>query len=262
MSKVFELPEINPEITQAELCAFIRRKAEETSAESLVLGLSGGLDSAITAFLITQAECLIPIRLFWLPYRSSNPQNFADALLVAEILGLPLSTLEITPVVDSAISKWNVNTKVRIGNLAARARMMALFDASAAHNGVVVGTSNLSERCLGYGTLHGDLACAFNPIGRLFKTETRSLAAFIGVPDKILEKAPTADLWADQTDEKELGFSYAMADRILFLSVRMGMNRKEIASFGLESELVDRVLNRMNRFIFKSSPPEIGPQPV
>ena len=195
-------------------------------------------------------------------YRSSSPRSYTDALAVAAAVDAPLETLNITPVVDAAISNWEVTDKLRIGNLCARARMMALFDASSEHGGVVVGTSNLSERCLGYGTLHGDLACAFNPLGNLLKTELRQLAVHIGVPAGVIEKPPTADLWTDQTDEGELGFSYEMADRVLHLRVRAGLQESEIARIVGEPNTVKAILARVARFEFKSAPTPLGPPPA
>ena len=259
---MIELPSIDLQRTEAALISFIRDMARNTGAESLILGLSGGVDSSLVAYLTARVKLHIPLHLYWLPYRTSNPRSLADSTEVAKRLGLELHTREITEVVDSAISRWQVGDRIRIGNLAARARMMALFDASALHGGVVLGTSNLSERYLGYGTLHGDLACAFNPIGNLFKTEVRALSAGVGVPASIIEKPPTADLWMAQTDEGELGFAYADADRVLYLAKRKGLSRTEIASHGLSVELIDAILNRVAAFSYKSQPIAIGPPPI
>lgn len=259
---MFELPAIDLHLTSDAMCAFIRDMARKTGARSLVLGLSGGIDSAIVACMAASAKTMIPLHLYWLPYKTSSPQSLADARAVADMLEIELKTRDISAVVDGAIGEWEVDGKVRIGNFAARARMMALFDASAMHEGVVLGTSNLSERYLGYGTLHGDLACAFNPIGNLLKTEVRALAGCFGVPRSIIEKPPTADLWAAQTDEGELGFSYADADRVLFLAKRMGLGKTEVEGYGLSRELVNAVLDRVSAYAYKSQPVALGPLPI
>ncbi len=259
---MFELPRTNAELTLSALKSFVRRKTRETGARALVLGLSGGLDSAFTAHLLVQSEPGAPVRVFWLPYRTSDPRSERDARAVAESLGLELGVMPVTGVVDAARADWGVEERVRVGNLAARARMMALFDASARLGGVVVGTSNLSERYLGYGTLHGDMAAAFNPIGNLFKTQVRELAPHLGVPEEIIFKTPTADLWEDQTDERELGFSYEDADRVLFMYGRMGLAEEEIIAAGLPAGLVRAVLERVRKFEFKGRPVAQGPPAV
>ncbi|MFA4985839.1 MAG: NAD+ synthase [Candidatus Brocadiia bacterium] len=258
---MFEIPRPNVDLTIAALKSFVRSEHAATGAASLVLGLSGGIDSAVVALLAANAASGTPLHLFWLPYKTSDPRSYEDAAKVAALLGIELKERPITEVVDAAISQWKIVDKLRIGNLAARARMMALFDASAEYGGVVLGTSNLSERLLGYGTLHGDLACAFNPLGNILKTELRAIAPTLGVPESIIEKAPTADLWAGQTDEGELGFTYADADRVLYLRFRIGLSRGEISAIGLDRVLIDKVLDRVERSAFKSRPIPLGPAP-
>lgn len=256
------MPAINSKLTARALRRFVEVQSNQTGAKCLVLGLSGGLDSATMATLIATSEVDIPLRLYWLPYHTSEPENFEDAKMLAAHLECELQIIDIADVVDAARKIWLVNDNVRVGNLAARARMMALFDASAEHGGVVVGTSNLSEVCLGYGTLHGDMACAFNPLGRLFKTELRQVGPELGIPEKFLKKVPTADLWKGQTDELELGFSYEDADKVLYLYVRVGLNRKQIAEEVGDRALVDKVLDRTEKYKFKSQIAPVGPSPV
>ncbi len=261
--KLFELPDINCNLTQSALCAFVRKMTDSTGARSLVLGLSGGIDSAVVAFLLKKSGVKVPLKLYWLPYRSSDERSYQDACATAKALDENIVVRDISQVVDGALDSWTVKEKIRIGNIAARARMIALFDASAEHQGVVVGTSNLSERSLGYGTLHGDLACAFNPVANLFKTELRQLARHLGVPRSVIEKPPTADLWQGQTDESELGFTYANADRVLYLYGRCGLNRSEIVEQGgLEATLVNAVLKRAEAFEYKGRPISLGPPPL
>ncbi|GAB4158752.1 MAG: NAD+ synthase [Planctomycetota bacterium] len=258
---MFQLPIPDLNALETALTKFIQEQVRNIAPRCLVLGISGGIDSAVVALLLHRSGLTIPTRLYWLPYRTSDPRSHEDAFLVAGQIGVKIETLDIAPVVDAAIAHWKVEDKVRVGNLCARARMMALFDASAKHGGVVVGTSNLSERYLGYGTLHGDLACAFNPIANLLKTEVRALARSIGVPESIISKPPTADLWADQTDEGELGFTYETADKILYLAFRKGMASSRISEAGIDADTVSAVLGRVERYRFKSAAVPLGPPP-
>ena len=260
--KMFSIPKIDDGKTKKSLTSFIKFQATTSGAKSLILGLSGGLDSACVAFLVRESNCEIPLKLHWLPYKSSSPESLEDAQKVAKALELPLQTIDITNTVDASIESWGVDSKLRIGNLAARARMMALFDSSSKHSGVILGTSNLSERLLGYGTLHGDLACAFNPIANLFKTEIIQISKHLGIPESVISKRPTADLWKDQTDEAELGFSYQDADRVLFLTFRLGLTKDEVEDYGIPPELTDKILSRVNQNSFKSKPIPLGPVPV
>ena len=196
---------------------FIREYLREAGFSKLVLGLSGGLDSSVCAALAVQAIGSENVQALMLPYRSSSPQSLDDARLLAEKLELEYRIIPITPLVDAYFTAEEPDAgKLRKGNLMARIRMCLLFDQAAARQALVLGTSNRTELMVGYSTQYGDSACALEPIGHLYKTEVRALAQLLGIPQQIIAKAPTADLWQGQSDESELGMPYAELDEILW----------------------------------------------
>ncbi len=253
------VPELNWEEVAEHICSFIAEQLERAGRSGLVFGLSGGLDSATSAFLGVRAlgrERMIP---FILPYRTSSPESLEDARLVCERLGLVPNSVDISPVVDAYFSLFPEADRRRRGNFMARVRMAVLYDQSEAHDALVMGTGNRTESLLGYTTLWGDMACAFTPLGGLYKTQVRRLAYHLGVPDKIIEKPPTADLWEGQTDEGEMGVSYRDADAILYRLVDLNMSEEQVVAQGFPSELVKKVRSMMERSTFKRSLP---PYPV
>src|SRR5512137_2312231 len=196
---------INTDLARTVLKTFLRDEIRKVGIEHAVIGLSGGIDSALSCYLAAMAlgpENVLAVRM---PYRTSSQDSLDHAQLVIDALGIHSETVEITDIVDPLIAHTPDMTNLRRGNLMARARMIVLFDRSAAHRGLVIGTSNKTELLLGYGTLFGDMASALNPIGDLYKTQVRELAQAIGVPQPIVDKAPSADLWIGQTDEAEMG---------------------------------------------------------
>ena len=244
------------------LCrSFIRAQFTSTGAERAVLGISGGIDSALVAHLLVEA--LGPERLIGvvMPYSTSASSSRADALQIVEKLGCAVEEVPITNAVDSMIHSLpdgGATTPIRRGNIAARARMTALYDRSALHHGLVAGTGNKTEYLIGYTTLHGDAACAFNPIGDLYKSQVRLLAAHLGVPEHIIAKAPSADLWPGQTDESEGGFDYPTLDRILLRLVDRRQSVAETAAEGFEIGLVERVRGMILASEFKRLLPPIA----
>ncbi len=216
------LPAIDPHLAVGVIVAFIRSQLEQAGFSRLVVGLSGGVDSATVAYLASRAvgpDNLLAIRM---PYRTSSEASETDALRVVEALGCRTERVDITPMVEpmlDLISGDQAALNVRRGNVMARQRMIVLYDRSAAFDGLVIGTSNKTEALLGYGTLHGDMAAALAPIGDLYKTQLRAVATELGVPREILDKPPSADLWPGQTDEGELGRTYDLLDRALFALV-------------------------------------------
>ena len=240
------------------LCEFIRREVERTGRRKLVVGLSGGIDSAVAAILAAQALGPDSVHCLLMPFRSSSPDSLADANAVVAQQGLPAETIDISPMVDAFTELSGEVNPVRLGNVMARARMTLLFDRSEEHGALVLGTSNKTELLLGYGTLHGDLASAINPLGDLYKTQVRALAEELDLPASIREKPPSADLWPDQSDEKELGFSYAEADRLLVLLVDRRVRREAAIERGFSPELVDRVTRLIVRSQFKRTQPVIA----
>ncbi len=260
------LPAIEPAQAVDVIIGFIRAQMEQTGFRRIVLGLSGGIDSATVAFLCARAvgpENLLAVRM---PYRTSSDASETDALRVVEMLGCRSARVDITPMAEPMLSlisdpeqpAGGDELNVRRGNVMARQRMIVIYDRSAAFDALVAGTSNKTEALLGYGTLHGDMAAAFAPIGDLYKTQLRSVAAELGVPREILDKPPSADLWPGQTDEAELGRSYLLLDRTLFALVDRRWTVDRCVAAGLERELVEWVALRVARMEFKRQQPPVA----
>jgi len=193
-----------------------------------------------------------------LPYKLSVKESKTDAETIANLLGIQIEVIEVTPMVDAFFEKFPDVSSERIANVIARQRMIVLYDISAREEGLVLGTSNKSELMLGYGTIFGDLASAINPVGDLYKTQMRQLAEFLEIPDSICSKSPTADLIAGQTDETDLGFTYDEVDRLLYLWVDKRCSESELEDFGFGSDFINDVITRVRRNHFKRVPPLIG----
>ncbi len=250
--------ELDPGWTTKILCNFVRTELHRTGLRDLVLGLSGGIDSAVAAYLAALAIEPARIHACLMPYKSSSEDSLSDARLVVEDLGIDAETVDITPIVDGFEKTTGEVDRLRLGNVMARARMTVLYDRSAAHRALVLGTSNKTELLLGYGTLHGDLASALNPIGDLYKTQVRALAGHLGVPESIRNKPPSADLWPDQNDEEDLGFRYDEVDRLLALLVDARASRATAIEAGFPAELIDNVTRRIVGTQFKRKLPVIA----
>jgi len=249
---------INPELTRVILTGFLRSEITRAGFTRAVVGLSGGIDSALSCALAAEAlgpENVLAVRM---PYRDSSPESLAHAQLVIEQFGVGSETVEITPMAEPFIESDPGMSNVRRGNILARMRMIVLYDRSAAFKGLVVGTGNKTEILLGYSTLYGDSACALNPLGDLYKTQLRQLARAMELPAVVIDKPPSADLWADQTDEGELGFTYAEVDRLLYLLVDQRYNPEECVAAGFERTFVEKVLERVRRNQFKRMLPPIA----
>lgn len=240
------------------LTSFLRHEVGKTGYRNVVLGLSGGIDSAVVVYLAVSAlgaEHVYPVIM---PYSQSNPTSLAHAELILEALGLPRRVVDITAQIDPYFAQFPAATPLRRGNKMARERMSILFDHSADLQALVLGTSNKTELLLGYGTQFGDTASALNPIGDLYKVQIRELARLLGVPQPILDKPPSADLWEDQTDEKELGFTYDEADAILHLLVDQRMSVQHVAERGFATTLVQQILRRVQLNQYKRRMPIIA----
>lgn len=256
------LPAIEPRQAIAVITGFIRAQLEQTGFERLVVGLSGGVDSATVAFLAATAigaDNLLAVRM---PYRSSSPDSEADALRVVTALGCRTERVEITPMVDPMLALVTgpdeAALQVRRGNVMARQRMIVLYDRSAAFDALVAGTSNKTEALLGYGTLFGDMAAAIAPIGDLYKSQLRAVAEELGVPPEIVAKPPSADLWPGQTDEGELGATYDDLDRVLFALVDRRWSAARCVAAGLDAALVAWVARRVAVNEFKRQLPPVA----
>lgn len=248
---------INGPFVEKILASFIKEELGRFGYKKGILGLSGGLDSSVCAYLAAKALGRRNVIALIMPYKTSFKKDVADARHVAEILGIRFETINISPMVDVYFSRHPAQDRVRIGNKMARERMSILYDRSAEEKALILGTSNKTELLLGYGTIHGDMACAINPLGDLYKTQVRELAAHLGVPGGILEKTPTAGLWPGQTDEGELGLTYAEADQILFALVDGRKPGKDIMAMGFRKEAVEKVINLIKNSEFKRKLPPI-----
>ena len=258
---LFELPDelaIDTAVAQRVIEGFIRGQLRQAGFERAVLALSGGIDSALVAYLV--ASAIGPERLLCvlMPYRTSSPDSKADAEAVVHALGCASEVVDITPMVDGYFGVDSDASALRRGNFAARMRMSVVYDRSVTWSGLVVGTSNKTEGLIGYTTIFGDNASAFNPIGDLYKSQVRQVAVAMGVPTSIIRKAPSADLWPGQTDENEGGFSYPMLDRLLFWRIDKRRSIEEMEALGFERATVERVDRMVAASEFKRQVPPIA----
>jgi NAD+ synthase len=249
---------INTDLAREILTGFIRSEITRAGFSRAVIALSGGIDSALSCYLAVEAlgaENVLAIRM---PYRSSSADSLEHAQTMIDALGIRSLTVPITPMVEPLIERFPEATAVRKGNMMARMRMIVLYDQSEAFRGLVVGTGNKTEILLGYTTLYGDSACALNPIGDLYKTQVRQLSRALGVPTEVVDKPPTADLWQGQTDEGELGFTYAEVDRLLYLLVDQRYSPEDCIEAGFTEKFVRAVVERVRRNHFKRILPPIA----
>jgi NAD+ synthase len=259
---------IDTDVARRVVTAFIRGQLAQAGFERAVLGLSGGIDSAVVAYLV--AEAIGPERLLavLMPYRTSSPASRTDAEEVVRRLGCGSRLVDISPIVDAYFGRAGLPgsggpealdaSPLRRGNLAARARMLVLYDQSVVVGGLVVGTGNKTEGLIGYTTVYGDSACAFNPIGDLYKSQVRQLAVALGVPEAIIRKAPSADLWPGQTDEGEAGFAYHELDRLLFWMIDKRRSDDELVAMGFERVTIERTKRMVAGSEFKRQVPPIA----
>ena len=258
---LYDLPDelaIDTDVARQVIAQFIRGQLRQAGFERAVLGLSGGIDSALVAFLVAEAIGADQLLCVLMPYRTSSDASRIDALTVVERLGSSSELVDISPMVDGFFSAQPDAAPLRRGNFMARQRMAVLYDRSVIWGGLVVGTGNKTESLIGYTTLFGDSACAFNPIGDLYKSQVRQLAAAVGVPDAIIRKAPSADLWPGQTDETEADFSYPVLDRLLFWRVDKRRSDEEMTALGFDPALVARVDRLIATSEFKRQVPPIA----
>jgi NAD+ synthase len=271
MSVTFELPAelaIDTDVARRVIGEFIRGQLRQAGFERAVVGLSGGIDSALVSYLVAEAIGADRLLCVLMPYRTSSPASRGDAEEVVRRIGCSSELIEISAMVDGYFGREGVSgalgpegleaSPVRRGNLMARMRMAVLYDRSVTWRGLVVGTGNKTESLIGYTTLFGDSACAFNPIGDLYKSQVRQMAAAMGVPDAIIAKVPSADLWPGQTDEAEAGFSYPELDRLLFWLVDKRRSPEELVAKGFPAGLVTWAVRTVAGAEFKRQVPPIA----
>ena len=249
--QVRERLRLNAPLAAAVLTSFIRDAVATSGTQGVVVGLSGGVDSSLSAALAVRALGAERVHGFLLPYRTSSAESERDARAVAEHLGMPHRAIDISPMVDAYFEIEPDAGADRRGNKMARERMTILFDQAKKLDALVLGTSNKTEILLGYSTVFGDNASSLNPLGDLYKCQIWQLSRHLGLPSEVIDKAPSADLWPGQTDEGELGFSYEMADEVLHLLFDLGLRPEEVAARGYEERVVRRIVSLEQRFRFK-----------
>ncbi len=249
---------IDPGLVAGLLRGFIADGVRKVGFDRVVIGLSGGVDSSLVTSLAVSALGAANVVALFMPYRTSDPQSALDAHAVCDSLGIVAEVIDITPQVDDYFERFPDADRTRRGNKMARERMSILYDHSMAQRALVLGTSNKTELLLGYGTLFGDMASALNPIGDLYKTQVYTLAHAVDLPNSVLTKPPSADLWAGQSDEEELGIRYAVVDSILHLLVDERRNRAEVIALGFDRADVDSVMERVRGSQYKRRPPVIA----
>jgi NAD+ synthase len=254
----FGTMKLNTPFLEKVLCAFIKEELRRSGFRRGVVGLSGGLDSSVCAALAARALGAKQVLGIILPYKDIARGDIKDARAVAKKIGIRTLLVDISPMVDAYFSRYPTKNRVRIGNKMARERMSILYDQSAREKALILGTSNKTELLLGYGTIHGDMACAINPLGDLYKTQVRALAAHLRIPARIIKKAPTAGLWPGQTDEEEIGLSYAEIDKILYELVDERKSGDELIHSSFNRDAVRRVEAMISGSEFKRKMPPIA----
>jgi NAD+ synthase len=250
--------DIQPALVEHLLVRFLRSEAGKFGFSRAVLGVSGGVDSAVSAALCARAFGPQNVTGVRMPYRTSDPASESDALAVVAALGIATRKVEITAIAEGYFEEQGIQDRVRRGNVMARARMIVLYDLSVELQALVIGTSNKTELLLGYSTQFGDSASALNPLGDLYKHQVYQLARHFSLPRGVIEKAPSADLFAGQTDEADLGFTYAEVDRLLQRMVDQRWNESELVAAGFAPEFVRKVAQRIVRNQYKRLPPVIA----
>lgn len=244
--------------THETLVNFLKENMKKAGFKKAVLGLSGGIDSALVAYLLRDALGAENVLALMMPYKSSNPDSLLHAKMVVENLKINSKIIEITNMIDAYFKDEPEATMLRKGNKMARERMSILFDYSAKEGALVIGTSNKTEMFLGYSTQFGDSACAINPIGDLYKSDVWALSKYLKIPQPLIDKKPSADLWEGQTDEQEMGLTYKDADKILYALLEENASEEEIKKRGFNPDIIKNIITRMTRSEYKRRMPLIA----
>ena len=247
---------INWQNIKEQLVKFLEDEVKKTGLSNVTVGLSGGLDSAVVAVLCKEVfadklNCVL------MPSQFSSQSSTDDAIELCKKYNIKYEIVSIEPMVNAFIDKMD-NDSLRIGNFSARMRMSVLYDISSREKSLVIGTSNKSELLLGYGTIFGDIACAINPLGEIYKSDEFEFAKFIGVTDAILNKAPSADLWDGQSDENELGYTYKQMDDVLKPMIDENKSKDELINLGFDEKLINMLEYRVKANAFKGKLPTIA----
>jgi NAD+ synthase len=249
---------LNPEQAVKVLTMFIERELHRTGLKKAIIGLSGGVDSALSTYLAAKAIGAENLHVVMMPYKTSSADSLAHARLIVDDLKLSHEVVEITPMADALFAASPNIDRMRRGNIMARMRMITLYDRSQQMGGLVIGTSNKTESLLGYTTLFGDNASAINPLGDLYKTQVWQLSEYIGMPKEIVSKPPSADLWEGQTDEAEMGLTYREVDELLFHMIDVREDDAQLVGRGFSQEFVSKIRQKIMRTQFKRRPPVIA----
>lgn len=249
----------DPEKTAEEIRKFISDYMIKSGLDGYIIGLSGGIDSALSATLAVEAVGKENVFGVLMPYKTSSESSVIDALELVNKLAIEHTKIDISPMIDTYYDDIKMVNQVRAGNKMARERMAILFDLAFEQKRLVLGTGNRTEIALGYTTWYGDSACSIDPIGQLYKTEVRQISKLVGVPDSIINKPPSADLWSGQTDEDEIGVSYAKIDNILKMILDEGIvSTKKLIETGMDIKEIDRIINMLNQNAFKRELPPVA----
>jgi len=249
--------EIHLETVETVLVYFIKHTVHRHGFQNAIIGVSGGIDSAIVLALTQRALGSDHTFALLMPYKLSSKESLEDGKAICEQLKVPYEIVDISPSVDGYFDRFPTDNKMLIGNKCARERMSVLFDFSARKNALVAGTSNKSELLIGYSTLFGDSAAAFLPIGDLYKTQVFQLAPYLNIPEPIIKKKPSADLWQNQTDEGEIGVTYKELDEILFQMIDLRKKDFEIESMGYSKENIQKIKTKIMNSQYKRTMPPV-----